>query len=233
MFDVQNDFWIYGTEHKPGPRYGFSHALTNLGYTFDVIDVNNEDGALMSSLAKGIYNCCIVLGVGSVSDIDNQICGSHPLVNRSWAYLKKWVDSGGHLWIHGEQNEFGEDDLRLGARFSRVFNKPWKYRSYERCSDDLTKKPREHAVLSRAGVRLPRALPPRLNSKACRFVGMAENEIIYGDEENFSRGPASMALTNIGTSGGTLGFFGDVNAEVETINAVLTLAEATALATRR
>ena len=141
--------------------------------------------------------------------------------------VRAWVSSGGILLVHGERH--------VDRLFKQWFGLPWSCSDYLRTLHSLNG---ANAVLC-AHAALPPLLPARLNVKAVMLRGAKESEALHwatsaneGEEAHSvsavfppSKVDPDLCATALArVQCGHVAFFGDVNAEQDTIDTMRTLA---------
>ena len=219
MFDLEDDFWLHGTDdNKPGEG-GFIDSFNRRGLQHTIISYSKKKEAL-KQLRTGKFNVCVILNCGSCGAKKNDV-----LVNdkRFRQYLKSWVNKGGSLFVQGER--FVTDIL------NQITEKQWKQTEYRRVT--------HNGQIANSFFKNLNKPPPRYNVKACMLSGVDIADQLYSTGEGattqspvsfmagvpMEAGLTAIAATHVGTQGGRVSFFGDVNAEQETIDTVVNLIE--------
>ena len=138
--------------------------------------------------------------------------------------LIEWTRKGGKLMLHGERP--------LTAVFNEWFDKPWCFRGdfYRRTQFELN----SSSILATMAI-----LPSTYNVKCCMLSDVAEEEKLYKPVKGavayslvhapgFAGTPIEGGMCPVAVSrfvNGTLIFFGDVNAESETIKILICLGQ--------
>jgi MYND finger len=157
---------------------------------------------LIKALVSGQYSACILLGVGAN--------GPEIMRKLSSPDLQKvvvgWVThAGGKLLMQGEGCLAKLPQDWFGCR--------WAFQSYCRVTQER--------ATGAGGHDLPNSLlsklPASYSAKAVHLVGVDSRNAVY------SGAGASVAVKAVGSKGGRLGIFGDVNAEQGTIVAMVAI----------
>ena len=164
---------------------------------YDIVDFNEKED-LMSKLSSGVYSTCIIIGVGT----------NGPSIMKKLLFsdirhvVTSWVHSGGKLLIHGEGC--------LAKLLQDWFQLSWQFTSY--CRNHQMK---SNAIcLSSTSLK---QLPTSYSAKACHLSGVEIPCQLYSDDDGEE---TSIAIKSIGSQGGCISVFGDVNAEIGTIQVI-------------
>ena len=164
---------------------------------YDIVDFNEKED-LITRLSSGVYSTCILVGVGS----------NGPSVMKKLLFpdlqhvVTSWVHSGGKLLIHGEGC--------LAKLLQDWFQLSWQFTSY--CRNHQMKS--NAACLSSTTLN---QLPTSYSAKACHLSGVDLKCQLYSDDDGEE---TSIAIKSIGSNGGCIVVFGDVNAEIGTIKVI-------------
>jgi hypothetical protein len=181
---------------------GFQEMLTAYMFMpYDVADFTNKE-ELITKLKSGMYTTCVFFGIGAAG----------PSIMKDLLFpdlrqvVVSWVKCGGKLMLHGEGC--------LGKLFQDWFKLPWVFSRYTR----LTQTRCNPECLQPF---LVNTLEPSYSAKAVHMSGVeSKHRLYHADVEDVT----SIAIASVGSNGGCVGAFGDVNAETGTVKAILGIA---------
>ena len=211
MFDLENDFWLKA----------FRPQLSARNLECDIIQL--KVAPLVSALQSSKYSSVVIFSIGSGG-------ADKPFFDqRVKSLLPPWVANGGRLFLHGEG--------KVALSLSSLFSKRWSFAGdfYRRTTHKLNKSCLAVPSAAAAGGAQHVSLKGEYCVKACMLSGVSEEERLYAPGEGavaFSIVPGfggmeidpsmcPFAVANF--ERGKVCFFGDVNAEAETVSAILTI----------
>ncbi len=217
LFDTGNDFYVERFQEECAKR-GMTCQPFDLPSRRDGKDGMPRLTAALRAALPGAA-CLVVLRAERVAP---------KVLSPMRDALRDWVRAGGLFAVNGER-----DGVKLLAALFSDATPGWGMADYRRTDADLSA---TCAAVPRAlHMRVEQRLPPCINAKACMLSGVQPEQRLYSPPAGavahslvpgfggaIEPGLCSMAAAMFGA--GRVLFFGDVNAEWETVSAVLQLA---------
>ena len=208
MFDMEDDFWLNN----------FRSELSQRSVSYDIIELKKK--TLLTALCTNNYTSVVIMNIGSGGK-------DQPFFHEDIkSLLIAWTRCGGKLMLHGERS--------LTKVFNEWFEKPWCFRGdfYRRTQFHL------HSSCASISPDAMRTLPATYNVKCCMLSDVGVEEKLYSPIEGAvvhslvpmagfagTKIDEQMCPVAVGKFGdGDLVFFGDVNAESDTIKIIISLA---------
>jgi hypothetical protein len=173
-------------------------SFESAGYSVEVWKLGFYE--VIQALQTADFNILIILGAEIYDEYE------------FFPIIRQWVHAGGMLLLNG-------DGPNINMVFEEELNLEWSTADYGR----LTHKRRQVEVLPNEELFL-QSVPRTYTVEACLLDTPKEHQIFAADVEGITlsnNGLCAIASTPMGD--GAIIFFGDVNAEVKTINILLSL----------